>query len=92
VKEQPECECGLNGQIGVDRLGAALASLRRCPGVDGVLTDPPGEVAAITERLVILAPVFGAVGGFGFRMSVGSFVRFSHDAHRWMFWFVMTKA
>src|SRR5262245_54179469 len=92
AKEQAERERRLDGNIGLHWLGATLASLRRCPGVDGILTDPPGEVAAVTERLVILAPVVGAVGGFVFRMSVGSFVRFSHGAHHWMFWFVMTKA
>jgi hypothetical protein len=48
VKEQPERERRLNGDIGINWLGASLAGHRRRPGVDGILTDPQGDVAAIT--------------------------------------------
>ena len=40
AKEQPERERRLDGDIGIHWLGTTLAGLRRCPGIDGVLTDP----------------------------------------------------
>src|SRR5262245_50584215 len=39
AQEQAERECRLNGNIGIHWLGATLAGLERCPGIDGVLTD-----------------------------------------------------
>lgn len=48
MQEQSERQRGLDGNIGVDRLGTPLAGLRSGPGVDGLVTDPEGEVAAIT--------------------------------------------
>ena len=49
VKQQPERECCLNRQLRVHRLSATLSSLRRYPGIDGVLTDPQGDVATLAE-------------------------------------------
>ena len=49
MKQQTESERRLNGDIGINRLGASLAGHRRRLGVDGVLTDPQGDVAAITQ-------------------------------------------
>jgi hypothetical protein len=49
--------------------------------LDRVLTDPQRNVAAIAQCLVILMPVFDAICGFIFGMSV-AFVRFGHGAHR----------
>ena len=47
AKKQPKCECRLDGEIGIDWLPVALTVLRRCPGIDGILTDPQGEITAI---------------------------------------------
>ena len=46
VKEQPECDRGLDGEIGIDRLGTSLAGLWRCPCVNGALTDPQRQAHA----------------------------------------------
>jgi hypothetical protein len=46
VKEQPERERGLNGNIGIDWLSTPLIGLRSCPSVESVLTEPERDVAA----------------------------------------------
>ena len=60
AKEQPEHERRLNCDDGINRRGTSLTGHRRRLGVDGVLTDPQGDVATTAERLVILVPVFHA--------------------------------
>jgi len=92
AKQPSEREGGLDRDISINRLGAALAGLRRRPGVNGVLTDPQGDVVTITERLLILAPVCHAVRGCVFRMSLGSFVGLRHAQHRWLLGVVMAQA
>ena len=79
-KRNAERECRLDGNIGINWLGATLASLGRCPGIDGVLTDPQGDVTATAQRLVILTPIFHAIRRLIFWMSVGSFVGLGHGA------------
>jgi hypothetical protein len=76
--------CGLNGNVCIDGLSASLAGLRRCSGVDRVVTDPQGNVTAIAQRFGIFVPVLDAIGGFVLWMAIGSFVRFGHGAHRWL--------
>jgi hypothetical protein len=49
VEEESEAERRRNREIGIDRLGASLTGLRRSPGVDGVVTDPERDVAAIAS-------------------------------------------
>lgn len=92
AKEQAERECGLDGEIGIERLPAALSGLGSCLYVDGCVTAPERHVAAIAQRSVILDPVLDAVGGFVVRMAVGLFVGLSHGGHRWLSEFVMAPA
>ena len=47
AQEQPERMRRLDCDVGINGLGTSLTGLRRRPGVDGVLTDPQGDVAAI---------------------------------------------
>jgi hypothetical protein len=47
AKEQPERECGLNGHVRIDERSPPLSSLRRCPGIDSVLTHPQGDITTI---------------------------------------------
>src|SRR5438105_13174468 len=61
AKEQPEREHGLNGNVRIDALSSPLSSLRRCPGSESVVTHPQGEVATITQRVVIRVPVLDAI-------------------------------
>jgi hypothetical protein len=49
VEQPSQPEGGLDGEIGIDRLGTSPPSLCRRPCVDGVVTDPEGDVAAITQ-------------------------------------------
>jgi hypothetical protein len=83
VKEQPECERGLDGEIGIDRLGTLLAGLERCPGVDSTLTDSQRDVTAMAQGLIILMPIFDAIRRFIFGVALGTFVGFGHGGHRW---------
>jgi hypothetical protein len=92
ANQPSEREGGLARNISINRLGAALADLRRRLGVHGVLTDPQGEGATIAERLVILAPVCHAIRGCVFRMSLGSFVGLRHALYRWLLGLVMAQA
>jgi hypothetical protein len=87
-----ERECRRDRGVSIDRRGATLAGLGRCPGIDGVLTDPQGYVAAITQRVVILVPVFHAIHGLVLRMPMGSFVGLCHALHRWLLGLVMAQA
>ena len=91
AKEQPERERRLDRDVGINRLGASLASHRRRPGVDGVLADPQGNVAAIAQRLVILVPVLNAISRLVYGMSMGSFMGLAHALHRWLSGLVMSK-
>jgi hypothetical protein len=91
VKEQAEGERRLDGDVGIHRRGASPSRLWRCPGIDGVLTDPQGDVAAITQRFVILMPVFHTIRGLVFRMPMGSFVGLCHALHRWLSGLLMSK-
>ena len=91
MKEQPERERCLDHDVGINRLGASLVSHQRRPGVDGILTDPQGNVAAIVQRLVILVPVLNAINCLVYGMSMGSFMRLGHALHRWLSGLVMSK-
>ena len=84
TKEQSEREGYLDRDIRIHRLGAAHAGLRRRPGVNGVLTQPQGDVAAIAERLVIFTPVFHAIRDLVFGISMESSVGLRHTLHRWL--------
>ena len=81
VKEQPERERRLGRDVGIDRLGTSLAGHRCSPSRDGFWTNPEGEVAAISQRLLILAPVFDAISGLVLGVSIGSFVGLGHALH-----------
>ena len=91
AKEHTERESRLDGNLGIHWLGAMLAGLGRCPGIDGVLTDPQGDVTAIAQRLVILTPIFHAIHRLIFWMSFGSFVGLGHGAHCWQLGLIMSK-
>ena len=91
TKEQSERACRLNRGVRIYQLSATLTGLGRCPGIDGVLTDPPGDAATIAQRLVIRAPVCHAIRGFVVRMSLGSFVGLRHALHRWLPGLIMSK-
>ena len=83
AKEDPEREGSLDGEIGVDWLNAALAGLKRRPGIDGGLTHPQGDVATMAQCLIILAPVLDTIYCFVFGMSMRSFMGLGHVLHRW---------
>ena len=91
AKQQSEREGGLDGAIGVNRLSAPLPAFRSPPGVNSILTDPQGDVAAIAPRFVIVSPVLNVIGRLVFWMSVGSFVGLCHAGHRWLPGFMMSK-
>jgi hypothetical protein len=91
AKEHAERECRLNRNIRIHGLGATLAGLGRCPGINGVLTDPQGDVTTIAQRLVILTPIFHAIRRFVVGISMGSFVGLCHALHRWLSGLVMSK-
>jgi hypothetical protein len=88
---QAERECRLTGNLGIHWLGATLAGLGRWPGIDGVVTAPQGDVAAIAQRLVIRTLILHAIRRLIFWMSVGSCVGLGHDAHRWRLALIMSK-
>src|SRR5262249_2483071 len=92
TKEQSERECRLNRGVRIYRLGATLTGLGRCPGIDGVLTDPQGDVTTIAQRLVILGAGFHTLLRFGFGVSMRSFVGLRHALHRWLLGLVMAQA
>ena len=78
AKEQPERECRLDRNVGIDRLGTSRAGHRCSPSRDGFWTHPEGEVAAIAQRLLILAPVFDAIRSLELGVSMESFVGLGH--------------
>ncbi len=92
VKEQSERECSLDRDTRLNLLPTAFSSLWRCPRLDGLVTDPEGDIAAIAQGFVILRLVVDAIGGLVFWMPVGSFVGFGHGDHRWLSGFVMAPA
>src|SRR5262245_45404549 len=92
MKEQPERARRLHGDIGIYRLGgASRAGHRRRPGVDGVLTDPQGDVAALTPRLVIFVPVLHAIRRLVCGMAMGAFMGLGHALHRGRLGLLLSK-
>ena len=82
AKEQPKRARGRNGDVGIPRRGPSRAGPWRRPGVEGVWTEPQGDVTTSTERVVIRVPVLHAIGRLICGVSMGSFVRLRHAWHR----------
>lgn len=74
AQEQAKREGRLDGTGRRHGLCAALAGLRRCPGVNGLWPALQGQVTTIAERLVILAPVFHAIRRLVVAMPMGAYV------------------
>ncbi len=89
VKDQSEGERCLNRDIGIDCLPTTFSGLRSNPCVDGLLTKPVRDVAAIAQCLVIIGPILHAVSSFVFGVSGGPFMRLGHGDHRWLSGFVL---
>ena len=81
AKEQPERARRRDRDGGIDRLGTSRAGQRGSPSRDGFWTHPEGEVAAMSQRLLIRAPVFDAIRGLVLGVSIGSFVGRGHALH-----------
>ena len=75
----------------IDRLDTSLAGHRRRPGVDRVLTDPQGDVTAIVQGLIILAPVVDALSHLVLGMSMGAFMGLRQVPHRWLSGLLISK-
>ncbi len=82
VKQQSKRKGSLDGHIRINLLPTAFSGSRRCPGLDGLLTQPQRDVTLISQRLIILWPVFDTISSFVFGMSIGTFMGLGHGHQR----------
>ena len=64
VKDQPGGKRCLDRDIGIDCLPTAFSGLRSNPCVDGLSTEPQRDVAPVSQRLIILWPIYDAIKRF----------------------------
>ena len=79
--EGDDCGRGFDRDFGIDRLGTSRAGLRSRSGVDRLVAEPEGDIAAIAYRLVILRPVVNVMGRLVCGMAIRAFVRLGHGGH-----------
>ena len=61
MKQNPQRQSGLYGEVRIASLRASAALSARSPTPNGVFTEPDRDVAPIAEPLLVLRPIFDRV-------------------------------